>query len=112
MPSPSQHEADFSKGGPGFREDLRAACAVPHVVGRAVLGDKFDLLKLRVCSEQARPYLVDQMLYRAAVELMESALDLVANGPGPEEAGAFGDPLPYIAVPPVHVHTGRQRAGG
>src|SRR3989454_621964 len=74
MPSPSQHEADFSKGGPGFREDLRAACAVPHVVGRAVLGDKFDLLKLRVCSEQARPYLVDQMLYRAAVELMEGAL--------------------------------------
>src|SRR6266568_3953008 len=50
------------------------------------------------------------MLDRAAVELVEDALDLVADGQGSEEAGGFGHAVLQIAIAPEHVHSDRERA--
>src|SRR5467141_1024747 len=52
------------------------------------------------------------MLYRAAVELVEDALDLVAHRARPEKPATFSDAVLQIAVAPVRVHTDCQRAVG
>src|SRR6267378_187120 len=110
MRSASQYEADLSEGSPWFREDPDTASAVAHVVGRVILRYELDLLELRVRREKASADLVDEVLDRAAVELVEDAFDLVTDGPRPKEPGPFGHPVLQIAVAPVHVHMDRERS--
>src|SRR2546423_11973100 len=105
-----EYEADLSEGCPWLGEHPDATRAVAHVVWRVVFGDELDLLELRVCREQARADLVDQMLDRTAIEIVEDALDLVADRARPEKAGAFGHAVPQIPVTPVHVHPDREGA--
>src|SRR5213593_4609133 len=112
MTSAPQDQADFSEGRARFREDADTSGAVPHMVRRVILRDELDLLKLRVCREQASADLVDEVLDGATVEVVEDALDLIADGSRSEEAGAFGHAVLQIEVTPVHVHSNRERAIG
>src|SRR4030081_209313 len=110
MRSALQDETDLSEGRARFREDPDAAGAIPHVIGCVILRDELDLLELSVRREKACADLVNEVLDRAAVELVEDSLDLVTDGSGPEKAGTLRHPVFQIAVAPVHVHPDRQWA--
>src|SRR5207248_3971589 len=108
--SAPEDQTDLPKRRLRLGEDAHAAGAVTHVIGGVVLGDEFDLPKLRMRREETRADLVDEMLDRAAVEFVEDAFDLVTDRPWAKKAGTLGHAIRQIAVSPVHVHADRERA--
>src|SRR5438477_1396115 len=112
VPLAPKDETDLPKRRLRLGEDAHAAGAVTHVIGCVVLGDELDLAELGVRRQQARTDLVDEMLDRATVELVEDALDLVTDGAWCEKSGTFGHTIGQIAVTPVNVHADREWAIG
>src|SRR2546428_3097735 len=108
-PSPPEDQANLAERATRLGEHLHTACAVAHVVRRVVLGDELRLRDLWMRGEQAGPHLVHEMLDRAAVELVERTLDLVAHRARAEKTDPLRDPVAQIGVAPVRVEMDGQR---
>src|SRR3982750_2323898 len=109
MSLPAEYEPDHAERSAWLGEHAHAAGALVHRVGRLVLRRELDLRELAVRGEQPCAHLVDEVLDRAAVELMERALELIADGARAKDAKPFGDAVAKIAVPPPGVEVDRER---
>src|SRR5687768_3264336 len=71
----AQYKPDLSEGLPRLSEYPHIALSLGHHVGRVVLRRELDLAQGREVLQQRRRYDVGELLDRAAVQVMEGALD-------------------------------------